>query len=81
MKGIFLKVDFIIHLREGFQGPFMCGTTQKALQQICLVSTSVYHNSLSLPRCAFLAASSAWSKTKLLSDSTSLGPDHLDKKQ
>lgn len=36
-----------------------------------------YYNSWSLPNCAFVAALSASSKTKFLSDSTSLGPDKL----
>lgn len=45
------------------------------------VYPTVHYNSLSLSSCAFVAAFSASSKTKFLSESTSLGPDHLHKKQ
>lgn len=39
---------------------------------------TIFHNS-SWSRCALAAAFSASSKTKVLSDSTSLGPDHGEK--
>ena len=40
-----------------------------------------YYNSLSLSSCAFAAAFSASSKTKVFSDSTSLGPACFEEKK